>query len=98
MPIHARIFGRTVKVRSLVDYYPSDYLLAKNEMLCSVTLYGGPMVVDLPYEDVLVSLGHTHNLTSLGMGDDVPCEWLTHCPSYCNCEIETCLTKFREVV
>ncbi len=87
MPISARIFGRTVKVRDLIDYYPSDYLKGQNEMLCSVTMYGGPMVVDLPYSDVLVSLGHYHNLTSVGMGDNVPCEWLKSCPSYTDEEI-----------
>lgn len=93
MPMSATIFGRQgVPVTRLVDFYWTEYTLVPNEYAISAVLVGGPMVVDLPLSDVMVSLGHYHYVN----GEDVPCEWLKHCPSYCNHSDVTKCIEFIE--
>jgi hypothetical protein len=99
MPMSATIFGRAgVPVTRLVDLYWTDYTMIPNEYACSAVLIGGPMVVDLPLSDVMVTLGHSHYVN----GEDVPCEWLKHCPSYCNHptagNVVECIQFIEEVV
>lgn len=83
MPMTATIFGHAgIPVTRLVDFYWTEYTMVPNEYACSVVLIGGPMVVDLPLSDVMVTLGHFHNLSEYGASEETPCEWLTACPSY----------------